>query len=326
MTGKRVLITGGSGFIGSSLVRRLVLEGFAVRVFDDDSRGRTQRLGAVANDIEMIPGDIRDSSAVERACRGIDVVFHLAAVNGTEFFYSKPEQVLEVGVKGMLNIIDACTRHGVPELLLASSSEVYQSPPRIPTDENVPLTIPDPANPRYSYAGSKIISELLVINYGRRSFERVLIFRPHNVYGPDMGWEHVIPQLTLRMRELARSSEGPISLPVQGSGRETRAFIFIEDAVDAVMLLLRSGMHLGIYNIGTEDEIAIADLARLVGDYFGRAVTVAEGPRPSGGTERRCPDISRLRALGFRAHISLQDGVRRTADWYDRNAHLRPAR
>ena len=128
---------------------------------------------------------------VEKATQGMDEVHHLAFVNGTEFFYSQPDLVLDVGVRGMVNVIDACRKHGIGTLVLASSSEVYQTPPKVPTDETAPLAIPDPLNPRYSYGGGKLISELMAINYGRKYFNRVLIFRPHNVYGPDMGWEHV---------------------------------------------------------------------------------------------------------------------------------------
>ena len=140
------------------------------------------------------------------AARGVDSILHLAYVNGTEFFYSKPALVLDVGVRGMINVLDACRRHGIRELVLASSSEVYQTPPSIPTPENVPLSVPDPLNPRYSYGGGKIICELMAINYGRQDFDRVLIFRPHNVYGPDMGWEHVLPQFALRLETAVRRS------------------------------------------------------------------------------------------------------------------------
>src|SRR5437667_216869 len=120
-------------------------------------------------------------------------------------------------------------------LVRASSSEVYQSPPRVPTDETAPLSVPDPHNPRYSYGGGKIISELMALNYGRRHIPRVLLFRPHNVYGPDMGWEHVVPQLALRVRKLARASAGPVDLPIQGTGKETRAFVHIDDLVKGVL-------------------------------------------------------------------------------------------
>ena len=206
MSGRRILVTGGSGFIGSALVKALVKDGNTVRVLDDNSRGAPRRLEEVKNDIEFIGGDVRDAAAVERAVRGMDEVHHLAFVNGTEFFYSAPELVLDVGVKGMINVIDACRAANVRNLVLASSSEVYQTPPQVPTDESAPLLVPDPTNPRYSYGGGKIISELMAINYGRKLFDRVLIFRPHNVYGPDMGFEHVVPQFALRLKKAARAA------------------------------------------------------------------------------------------------------------------------
>ena len=116
-------------------------------------------------------------------------------------------------------MIDACRRHNIGTLVLASSSEVYQTPPEIPTNESAPLVVPDPMNPRFSYGGGKIISELMAINYGRKFFERVLIFRPHNVYGPDMGFEHVLPQFALRMKKaVAENPSGPVPFTIQGTG------------------------------------------------------------------------------------------------------------
>src|SRR3954462_9617814 len=162
----RILVTGGSGFIGSALVKALLMDGNAVRVLDDNSRGAPRRVADGEKNIEFIAGDIRDAAAVTRAVKGVDEVHHLAFVNGTEFFYSAPELVLDVGVKGMINVIDACRSEGVGSLVLASSSEVYQTPPHVPTDEQAPLVVPDPANPRYSYGGGKIISELMAINHG----------------------------------------------------------------------------------------------------------------------------------------------------------------
>ena len=158
MSRRRILVTGGSGFIGSALVAALVRAGETVRVLDDNSRGASRRLAGVAKDIEFVAGDIRDAAAVHAAVRGMDEVHHLAFVNGTEFFYSAPELVLDVGVKGIVNVIDACRAAGVGRLVLASSSEVYQTPPQVPTDERAPLIVPDPTNPRYSYGGGKFIS------------------------------------------------------------------------------------------------------------------------------------------------------------------------
>ena len=159
-----ILVTGGSGFIGSAVVKALVALGERVRVLDDNSRGSPRRLWSVMNDIEFIEGDIRNPAIVDKACTGVDEVLHFAFVNGTENFYKMPGTVLDVGVKGICNVIDACQKHSVRALMVVSSSEVYQTPPSVPTDEAVPLSIPDPHNPRYSYGAGKIISEMMALH------------------------------------------------------------------------------------------------------------------------------------------------------------------
>jgi nucleoside-diphosphate-sugar epimerase len=319
----KILVTGGSGFIGSALVKALVRQGHSVRVLDDNSRGAPRRLTEVEGEIEFVPGDIRDGALVARAVRGMDEVHHLAFVNGTEFFYSAPELVLDVGVKGMINVIDACRAEGVGKLILASSSEVYQTPPNVPTDETAPLLVPDPTNPRYSYGGGKIISELMALNYGRKFFDRVLIFRPHNVYGPDMGWEHVIPQFALRFKALAaQHPTGKLPFEIQGNGGQTRSFCHVDDLVAGVEAMRDKGEHLGIYHIGTTEEISIADLATRVAAHGGRELDLVEKPVPLGGTERRCPDIGKLEKLGYEPKVPLAQGLPPTVDWYLANEDL----
>jgi nucleoside-diphosphate-sugar epimerase len=221
-----------------------------------------------------------------------------------------------VAVKGMINVLDGCIEHGVKELILASSSEVYQTPPVVPTPEDVPLSVPDPWNPRYSYGGGKIISELMAINYGRKHFDRVLIFRPHNVYGPDMGNEHVIPQFILRMKELCESSSGKITFPIQGSGKETRAFVYIDDFTEGLMLAIEKGKSMDLYHIGTEDEVPIIEVAETVAEYFGREIEIKSGELQPGGALRRCPDISKLKALGYSPVVPLREGIFKSAEWY----------
>ena len=317
MSARRILVTGGSGFIGAALVKALVRRGEAVRVLDDHSRGHPRRLLEIKDDVELITGDIRDAAACDAAMAGIEEVHHLAYINGTATFYSAPDLVLDVGVKGMVNVIDACRRHGVKTLLLASSSEVYQSAPRVPTDESVPLVIPDPLNPRLSYAAGKIISEMLAINHGRRDFERVLIFRPHNVYGPDMGFDHVIPQLAMRLKRLGRErAEGALPFPIQGSGKETRSFCHVDDLLAGVMVMRERGEHLGIYHIGTAEEVAIADLAQRMARMIGREIVLEPSAVAQGSTPRRCPDISKLRALGYEPRVTLAAGLPPTLEWY----------
>ena len=326
MSARRILVTGGSGFIGSALVKALVRQGETVRVFDDHSRGALRRLRDIERDIEIVSGDIRDADAVDAAVRGIEEVHHLAFINGTAAFYSAPDRVLDVGVKGIVNVIDACRRHGAGTLVLASSSEVYQSPPRVPTDESVPLAIPDPLNPRLSYGAGKIISEMMVINHGRKHFERTLIFRPHNVYGPDMGFDHVIPQFAVRLKRLLEEhAGGALPFPIQGSGAETRSFCHIDDLVQGVLVMREKGEHLGIYHIGTGEEISIAALAHRIAAIADREIALVPSAVLPGSTPRRCPDISKLAALGYRPRVALEDGLPPTLEWYWDHASMAPA-
>ena len=315
-------MTGGTGFLGAALVRRLISEGYFVRVLDNGFRSSASRLKDIINDLEIIEADIRESQEVESAVLGMDTVIHLAAVNGTEFFYTKPELVLDVGVRGMLNILDACRKGGVGDLIVASSSEVYQTASRVPTDETESLIVPDPLNPRYSYGGSKIISELLALNYGRSLFKRVVVFRPHNVYGPSMGWEHVLPQFIVKAIDgISQSPDGAIPFSIQGDGSQTRAFIHIDDMVDGILLLLDRGEHLNIYHVGNPVEIAMGQLAKKVVSYFNREIDLKSEPLPKGSTPRRCPDISKIEKLGFSPKVSLDAGLPSMIEWYRKNRH-----
>ncbi len=142
MAAKSYLVTGGTGFMGAALTRRLVREGFRVRVLDNNSRGSLRRMSGIEKDFDFCQGDIRDAETVATAAQGMDGVFHLAFVNGTEFFYSRPELVLEVGIKGITNVLDACLKHGIGELILASSAEVYQTPRRCRRRRRCPFPSP----------------------------------------------------------------------------------------------------------------------------------------------------------------------------------------
>jgi nucleoside-diphosphate-sugar epimerase len=185
--------------------------------------------------------------------------------------------------------------------------------------------VPDPVNPRYSYGGGKIISELMAINYGRKFFERVLIFRPHNVYGPDMGFEHVIPQFALRLkRAAANKPSGSVPFEIQGDGRQTRSFCHVDDLVRGVMVMRAKGEHLGIYHVGTTEEVTIADVARRIASHAGRELEFVNLPLPAGGTERRCPDIGKLASLGYAPQVPLAEGLPPTVDWYWANESLAP--
>jgi UDP-glucose 4-epimerase len=312
----RTLCTGGAGFIGSALVRRLAADGHEVVVLDDMSRGRADRLAGTGCRIAY--GDVRDAGAVRRAMQGCGRVVHLAAVNGTSTFYAEPRHVLDVALNGIMNVLDACEHTGCGDLLLVSSSEVYQSAPVVPTPETVPLSVPDPLNPRFSYGGGKIASELAALAWQRTGvLDRLVVARPHNIYAQDAGWKHVIPELAVQMaRLIGEHPSGPVPFPVQGTGEETRAFCHADDCTDGLSLLLDEGTPGGIYNVGNDEEVTIAHLAGLIGAHYGREVKVIPGVLAKGSPPRRCPDISKIRALGYEPKVPLAQGLGPVLDWY----------
>ena len=320
----KILITGGSGFIGSRLVHKWLEEGHSVRVFDNGMRGKLRRLEDIHSDIEYIQGDVRDFQSILTASKGVDAVAHLAYINGTEFFYTKPELILEIALKGLINTIDACIQNEIPKYWLMSSGEVYQTPEIVPTDESVSLKVPDPLNPRYSYGGGKIISELYAINYGRKYFENVSIVRPHNVYGPDMGWEHVVPQFISRAYDQIKAHpNGDLPFKIQGDGTQTRAFCYVDDFVEGCNFAFTKGDHMGIYHVGTMEEVKIITLAELIISHFSRSPSFEFISEPEGQTQRRCPDISKVQNLGYAPKFSLIDGLDATVKWYVENMDLR---
>jgi UDP-glucose 4-epimerase len=311
---KRVVVTGGGGFIGAYLVKRLIADGWDVAVVDSMVRGDASRFAEVASDVELFTCDVRDQDALEKAFNGAEVVMHLAAINGTENFYKQPELVLDVGLRGALAVTNAGRAVGVPDLVVASTAEVYQTPPVVPTPETVPLMLPDSLNPRYSYGGGKIVSELIAFNYGQDHYRQVQVFRPHNVFGPNMGWKHVEPQFI--MRALAAQAAGDPTFPIQGDGTETRSFCYVDDIVEGILTMYEKGGHREVYHIGSDEEITIRDLAARIGKIVGIDLDIRAGELQAGGTKRRCPDISKMRALGWSPAVGLEEGLERTVAWY----------
>jgi nucleoside-diphosphate-sugar epimerase len=311
----RALVTGGSGFVGAALCRELLAAGHQVRVLDDHSRGRPARLAGM--DVEIVTGDVRDARAVRAATDGCEVVWHLAYVNGTRFFYEKPDVVLDVGIKGALNTIEAALDAGARRYVLASTSETYQEPTHVPTTESERLIVPDVRNPRYSYGGGKIASELMALHLGGKRGLEVIIFRPHNFYGPDMGFEHVVPEVTERIIRLSSGLEKKeIDLPIQGEGNDTRSFCYVDDGARGAFLAGERGAPGEIFHVGTEREVSIRFLIEEIGRILGVRPTIVPGPAAKGGTSRRCPAIGKLAALGYRPAIDLEEGLEKTVAWY----------
>ena len=307
MKKKTFLVTGGTGFIGSNISSLLVNKGHKVKIFDNNSRGSIQKIKNFKKKIKFIKGDIRNKQSLNKALKNTDAVIHLAYVNGTKYFYSKPVLVLDIAIKGILNVIEGCIKNKIKELYLASSSEVYQTPNKIPTDENESLKIPNILNPRYSYGGGKILTELMGIHYGKKYFKKLVIFRPHNVYGPNMGHEHVIPQFINRFKSLKGKR-----FKIQGTGNEIRSFIYIKDFLNAFNLILSRGKHLGVYNIGTNEKIQIKNLAYKLSKILKKKIILKKTPIAKGGTKIRIPDIKKIKKLGFMPKFYLDKGLRET--------------
>ncbi len=302
---KNFLVTGGTGFIGSGICNLLIEQGHNVTILDNNSRGKISRILKFKKKIKFIKGDIRNKNKVFKSLKKIDAVVHLAYINGTKFFYEKPDLILDVAVKGLINIFDGCIKYKIKELYLASSSEVYQTPVKIPTDEKEPLKVPNIHNPRYSYGGGKILTELMGINYGKKFFKKLIIFRPHNVYGPDMGNEHVIPEFLNRFRKLKGKD-----FKIQGNGSETRSFIYIDDFIQAFSCILKRGKHLQIYNIGTSEKITIKALVKKLSKIFKKKIFIKKTKLYSGSTKKRLPDIKKIKLLGFKQKIKLEKGLK----------------
>jgi nucleoside-diphosphate-sugar epimerase len=302
----KILVTGGAGFIGSHIVRNFVSKGTEVRVFDDFSRGSNSRLQDLDGQIEIIEGDIRNSKDLVKAARDIDTLVHLAFVNGTENFYKFPNLVLDVAIEGTLAIRDAIQANSINDVMLASSSEVYQVPSVFPTPEEIEFSVPSLENPRFSYGLGKIIQEFYLYHLSDQ-LENLTIFRPHNVYGTDMGNLHVIPEL-FNKALIARTSKG--KLEIQGNGTQTRSFCHISDFISAFDLIYSKRLGKEVFNIGTSEEVTISHLAQEIARITEIELSSSNSSLPVGGTNRRVPDITKIENLGFRQQVSLNNGLR----------------
>jgi nucleoside-diphosphate-sugar epimerase len=304
---KKILVTGGSGFIGSAITKYLVEDGNDVIVFDNNSRGKSSRLQDVEKKINFIKGDIRDKKKLFSINQNIDTVIHLAYVNGTKFFYKKPFEILDIAVNGLINILEFCKKKKVKNFYLASSSEVYQNPNKIPTDEKEMLKIPDIHNPRYSYGGGKIISELYGLYFAKKFLKKFIIFRPHNVYGYDMGNDHVIPEFINRFKKIGNKKK----FLIYGTGQEIRSFIYIEDFISGFSKIFKKGKNFEIYNIGTNEKVKIIDLALLIAKILNKSIKFKKTKILKGSPSKRCPDIRKLKKLGFKSKTTLKDGIQK---------------
>jgi UDP-glucuronate decarboxylase len=314
-----VLILGGAGFIGYHLAERLLADGRPVTIVDDFSRGRLDReLQALCSrpGVTLHQGDLTRPSGLGGLPRQWEQVYMLAAVVGVRNVETDPARVVRVNTLALLNVLDWLPGRG-EVLFFASTSEAYAGGVTagtvpVPTSEDVPLSVPDIGAPRFAYAASKILGEAAVLHTARSRGLRAVIGRFHNVYGPRMGADHVIPELSLR----ALRREDPFR--VYG-GEQRRAFCHVSDAVEALVRLTATEAAWGkVVNVGNDaEETRVDHLARLILRMARFEPAIDSRPAPAGSVARRCPDIGRLRALtGFAPKVALEAGVTDTFAWY----------
>ena len=319
----KVLITGGAGFIGFHLARHLSSQGFDIHIADNFQRGKRDgdfNSLLKQKNVKLIQLDVTKENQFSKLDNDYGQVYHFAAINGTGNFYKIPDQVLKVGAVGTINVLEWFSRKNKNgKILFSSSSETYGgllnilgSRFEIPTPENVPLVVEDPKNVRWSYGASKILGEVAFFSYAKaRNFKKFSIIRFHNIYGPRMGCEHVIPQFIGRILK----KENPFR--VFGSG-QTRSFCYVDDAVKATQLVMESDstnsktIHIG----NSSEEVQIIDVAKKLFKIAQAAPKVQIEPAPEGSAKRRCPDITKLSSLGFNPKINLAKGLELTYNWY----------
>jgi len=326
---KKILITGGAGFIGFHLASRLADAGHEIVVTDNFFRSKHDEDFAellARPNVSLIQADLTETSAWNALPTDFDEVYHLVGINGTKYFYDIPHEVLRIGVLTTVHALEwlrTKNKKGA-KILYTSSNEAYAGGMEafgvlpVPTPENVPLVVADTANPRWSYGAQKLIGELFFISYAKAYDLRMSIVRPHNFYGPRAGYEHVIPELIGRIE--ARTSPFPIY-----GATDTRSFCYITDAVEAIQAVMESEKTDGeTYHIGTTEETVIRDLVDELFTHAAwrpEALDIQEGRE--GSVKRRLADVSKIkRDTGWEATTPLTVGLSRTLAWYQ--AHPKP--
>jgi nucleoside-diphosphate-sugar epimerase len=323
-----ILITGGAGFVGYHLAKKEADKGNEVTIMDNFERPNFDQKFKELTEQSNVIFYNRDASSEatykELAIDYYDLVYHLAALNGTSNFYKFPAKVLKIGCLSTIYLLDWIASHtNRPKVIYTSSSETYAGTTNIlgekfpiPTPEDIPLAIDDVTNVRWSYGTSKLVGEVAFYCYSEMyDINDFNIIRLHNIYGPRMGSEHVISQFIIRFLN------GTRPFKIMG-GNQTRSFCFIDDVLEAFEKIADSGVQRQIIHVGNDkEEIQISDLAKLIFDIGEETYDFDEQVAPAGSVSRRCPQIDKLKSLGVTKQIALRDGVEQTFSWYKKN-HL----
>lgn len=306
----KALLTGGAGFIGSHLTRRLLELGWDVRVVDNLSTGFVRNLAGVLGDIEFREEDLRDPQVSERAVEGVEVVFHLAAMSSVPRSMIDPLGTHESNVNATFYLLDAARRNGVRRFVYSASSAAYGETPVLPKSEDAePL-------PKSPYAAAKLAGELYTLAYARAELVEGVALRYFNVFGPRQDpngpYAAVIP---LVMRAALTGS--PMTL--YGDGLQTRDFTYIDNVVNANVLAATgdaSAVSGWSVNVGAGVQISLLDLVHMVEDVSGRSIRVIHEAARAGDIRDSLASLARARAiLGYEPVVSVQEGVKRLWQW-----------
>ena len=309
---KRVLVTGGAGFIGSHLTEDLVKNGHSVKILDDFSTGSVNNIMELFNykNFKMIRGSITDRELVAKAASDVDAIFHLAAQVHVDRSVIEPRRTFEVNTTGTLNVLDAALENDIELVAYASTSEVYGSAKYTPMDEDHPL------NPASPYAASKAAADRLCFSYYNTYKLPVVIVRCFNTYGPrqkNSGYAAAIPKFLRR----ASSHLPPI---IYGDGLQTRDYMYVKDTVKAYKLVLESYEKIlgHAINFGTGQEVTILDLAKIIVELSGNSFSPVHTASRPGEVKRLCADTTLAKKmLGFEPDYTLSKGLREFSKWYE---------
>ena len=312
LQGARVLVTGGAGTIGSTIVDHLITAGVEqVAVLDNLVRGRRANLDdAVATGrVELVEGDLRDRDLVHDLTRGKDIVFHQAAIRITQCA-EEPRLALEVLVDGTFNVFEAAADHGVGKLVAASSASVYGMAEDFPTTERH-----HHHNNDTFYGAAKSFNEGMARSFRAMTGLDYVLLRYFNVYGPRMDVHGLYTEVLVRWMERIADGLPPL---IFGDGRQTMDFIHTRDVARANILAAGSGVREGVYNVASGEETSLLELAEALLRAMDSGLEVEHGPdRAINGVVRRLADVSAARLdLGFAAETGLEDGLRELVDWW----------
>ena len=312
LRGERVLITGGAGTIGSHIADLVVKEGAReIVILDDFVRGRRENLEwAMANgNVEIVEGDIRDAALVREVTRGIDVVFHQAAIRITQCA-EEPRLALEVLVDGTFNVVEAAAQEGVRKLIAASSASIYGLAEEFPTTESHHPY----ANDTF-YGAAKVFNEGLLRSFKAMSDLDYVALRYFNAYGPRMDVHGLYTEVLVRWMERIEAGEPPIIL---GDGLQTMDFVYVGDIARANIVAANSGLTDEVFNVASGVETSLLELAEALLQVMDSDLSVVHGPpRGVNGVTRRLADLTRAsERLGFDAEVGLLEGLTRLVTWW----------